>query len=92
MNRRTEWTKDWPPEHRCENCGWWKVGRAGLIGRLQAFLARKPYEPHLGRCTNAYVEDVTSKSYVCHRHTAAAHTDISQSLETLDRMIRRAGL
>lgn len=61
----------WPPEHRCENCGWWGAHWLIRLFRLQG---------EMGRCTHPQVEDLTWKSFVCWRHTAGAWADLGPSL------------
>ncbi len=76
----------WPPEHRCENCGWWERLPKGLIERLFG------WKQGLGRCKHPDLDSHTWRSYVCVRHTAAASADIGPSLRAQQRMKRLLGV
>lgn len=66
----------WPPEFRCENCGWW--GESRLV---------RWFFPggEMKKCAHPGVNEPTWRSFVCRRHTSGAHANIQRSIETLER-------
>jgi hypothetical protein len=72
---------EWPPEYRCENCGWWRRYIPSWPFRRQS---------RLGFCTNLKVHDHSSEHYVCHLHTAGAEHDLGPSLRAVEQRGRRA--
>jgi transposase len=64
----------WPPQHRCQNCGWW--GRHWLV----RFFFPKG---EMGFCKHPQMEDATWRSYTCHRHTTSDRTGLQVSLNVL---------
>lgn len=81
----------WPPQHRCENCGWWRRIHS-IVRRLLMLLGKPEGRAFLGRCRHPNVDDITHRSYVCFHHTSNGKEDIRASLLAQERMRRSMGL
>jgi hypothetical protein len=93
VSRSIDRVKDWPPVHRCANCGWWKRHEPNWFDRLLVFILRAgPYQSPMGFCRVKgpnLSDQLTAQSYVCRRHTASAYEDITPSLERFNRAVVR---
>jgi hypothetical protein len=87
MSTALNTARAWPPEHRCETCGWWQRMKAGWFLRSLSWLFRvKPHQGH-GWCKHPQrgmvLPEATWQSYVCHRHTTSDRKGLQISLNVL---------